>query len=147
MENQFDFGDVTKVTRKATRNTGDAPLTRKAKDKEGNIPFRLSPMTFSQLGLETNSLEVVQTKDKKNVFLKVCPGNSGDFMKSRGSKVKGRQATHNELSAAIDEAGMSGNGFDLQRFKETDYYQIVPAQVVKEAPKAKKEKKAKEVEA
>lgn len=147
MEN-FNFDELTKVSRRITRDFGDAPLSRSAPDKDGNVTFRLTLAAFDRLGLEVNSLQTFEHKGKKTVFLKTVPGNEGDFMKSRGGKSKGRKFMHNELSKSItDVAGIATNGFDLIRLGESDYYQIVAVTAGAEAAAPKKGKKVKETAA
>lgn len=144
----FNFDELTKLSRKISRDHGDAPLSRTAPNKDGNVTFRFSLQTFNELGLELNSLQTFEHKAKKGVFLKVCPGNDGDFMKVRGGKSKGKKFQHNDLSESLTSvAGITGNTFFLERIGETAYYQIVAAPAAEgeaAAPAPKRQKKVKE---
>lgn len=148
----FNFDELAQVRRSIDRNTGSSPFSRTAPNKDGNITFKFNQATFNELGLDANSLETFTSKDKKSVFLAVVPGNTGDFMKSReGSKKKGPQAYHNDLSKAIDAAGITGNAFTLNKVGENSgkvYYQIVagPAEEASSAAPKKARKTAKTAE-
>lgn len=149
MEN-FDFNELTKVSRRITRDFGDAPLSRTAPDKDGKVMFRLSQKAFDDLGLQVNSLQTFKHEAKKAVFLKVVPGNEGDFLKARGGKNKGKKFEHNELSESLTAVGgFTGNSFNLERIGSTEYYQILEATPAAgaETPAPKKERKQKAVPA
>lgn len=128
MENTFNFNELTSISRKITRGVSAmAPLSKTVNKKTGKILFRFSQASFKELGLDANSLSAKVTKDGKQVFLAVHPGNTGDFFKSRGAKVKGNAAEHNELSQFLTKAGITGNAFSLNKVGVNDgidYYRI-----------------------
>lgn len=140
----FNFNELTSISRKITRGgAAIAPIVRINNTKTGKVSFRLSQELFNELGLDANSLSAKHSKDGKQIFLAVSPGNEGDFFKSRGGKVKGNTAEHKELGDFLNKAGMTGNYFKLEKAGMAEgiaYYQVLEASVDKTAPKVKKEK-------
>lgn len=112
---EFNFNELTSLKRVITRGSSVAPLSRNT-DKEGNTTFKINDEYQGKMGLEANSLEtMVHPKDKKQIFIVVCPGNTGQLLKAKeGNKAKGNAFKHNELSATLDAAGYKGEkGFNL----------------------------------
>lgn len=125
----FNFNELTKLNRKITREGGSADLSRNT-DKDGKTTFRIAQDLFDKMGLQLNSLSTMtHPKDKKQVFIVVCPGNTGDLLKAReGKKSKGNTFLHNELSKALDDAGFKGqkefNLVSVGSHEGREYFQV-----------------------
>lgn len=125
-EQAFNFDELEQIKRTVNRTYSASPMTR-SRNKKGEVLFRFSSAAMEELGLDKNSLKTFATKDNSQVFLAVCTGNTGDWLRGRKGTTKGNQAKNVELSDAIDAAGLKGEHFSLTSVGERNgatYYKV-----------------------
>mgnify|MGYP001150386104 CR=1 FL=1 len=75
--------------------------------------FLFSDEVFSLLQLQDNSFDILPDRNNKVLYLAICPGNEGKFMRGRDGKKKGKSLTSTTLQEVLESFNFEGDALDV----------------------------------